>query len=377
MSANETVHTSASGGQKAGNDERYDLIPTEPWRRLAIHAGTRIPAGVPSYHRMMQHAWAFWSGEEMDEACDWPHLIAAAWEAMRIVDPARPPEWVIDDRRLGERYDCIPAEAARQLALHFGVGAKKYDDDNWLRGYDWRLTFAAANRHAEQYRAGETHDPETGSHHLIAFAWHMLVLDEFSRLYPQYDTRTATKQAAWCAAEQAWREEQSQHDGCADGGIWCAPQGAMINDITVHGVDELLDEAARRLGPRTVDAITAEHKAHHWIDVDGDRWQWVEDERGDGYAMWHTDLNRFSTARLAGIGFYGPFTEAEPAPRIADELTGNHKSADWYDKDHDHWRWIDDAHGAGWSMFCSRALGAWDTSRSETVRSFGPFTEAI
>jgi hypothetical protein len=370
MSANETVHTSASGGQKAGNDERYDLIPTEPLRRLALHAGIAVYGPRPgSFARMMSHAWAFWAGEEMDEACDWPHLMAAAWEAMRIVDPSRPPQWVIDDRRPGvARYDRIPADALRQLAKHFGVGARKYDDDNWLRGYDWRLSFAAANRHAEQFRAGETHDPETGSHHLIAFAWHMLVLDEFTRWYPQYDTRTATKRRLWIAAAQ-------QHEAA----VALEPIPDIVSASLAYAGSAPRRRLRRGVAPRT---IGPDDKQHHWIDNEGDRWQWVDDDLGAGYAIWHTYLNRFSTARAQSIGGeLGPFTEAAPAPRVATELTEAHKDAQWLDNMGVRSRWIwvgNEDCAAGWAIMTRlRPDCHTPPPYAPTVDVFGPFTEVL
>lgn len=111
MSRNEVRHVSATGGQKAGNDERYDLIPTEPWRLLA---------------------------------------------------------------------------------RHYGMGAKKYGDDNWRKGYDWRLSFAAMMRHAQQFWAGEDIDEETGSPHLVAVAWHAIAMTEWGWTHPEFDTRLTT-----------------------------------------------------------------------------------------------------------------------------------------------------------------------------------------
>ena len=111
MSTDETIETSATGGQKAGNDERYDLIPVEP---------------------------------------------------------------------------------LRLLAKHYGVGAKKYDDDNWRKGYDWRKSYAALSRHLNQFWAGEDIDKETGSPHIIAVAWHAFTLSEFMATHPEFDTRLKT-----------------------------------------------------------------------------------------------------------------------------------------------------------------------------------------
>lgn len=111
MSEGETIHTSSTGGQKAGNDERYDLIPAEP---------------------------------------------------------------------------------LRLLARHYSVGAKKYDDDNWRKGYDWKLSYAAMQRHANQFWAGEDIDTETGTPHIIAVAWHAFALAEFQQIHPEFDSRLKT-----------------------------------------------------------------------------------------------------------------------------------------------------------------------------------------
>lgn len=92
-----------------------------------------------------------------------------------------------------ERYDLIPTEPLRLLAKHYGVGSLKYDDDNWQKGYDWRLSYAALQRHVNQFWAGEDIDAETGSPHLIAAAWHCFTLTWFMAHRPEFDTRTTTK----------------------------------------------------------------------------------------------------------------------------------------------------------------------------------------
>ncbi|AXH46895.1 DUF5664 domain-containing protein [Mycobacterium phage Aminay] len=91
-----------------------------------------------------------------------------------------------------ERYDLIPAEPLRRLAEHYGRGALKYADDNWRKGYDWRLSFAALNRHLWQFWAGEDIDAETGTPHIIAVAWHAFTLAEFAEIHPEFDTRLTT-----------------------------------------------------------------------------------------------------------------------------------------------------------------------------------------
>lgn len=75
-----------------------------------------------------------------------------------------------------ERFDLIPEEFETALARHYGEGAKKYEDRNWERGYRWGLSYAALRRHLAAWVRGESYDPETGSHHLIAVAWHCVAL---------------------------------------------------------------------------------------------------------------------------------------------------------------------------------------------------------
>lgn len=78
------------------------------------------------------------------------------------------------------RFDMIPADSLWELAEQFGKGADKYpmvnDLDNWRNGYPWHLSFGAAFRHMTAAMGGEDIDAETGSKHVIAAAWHMLVL---------------------------------------------------------------------------------------------------------------------------------------------------------------------------------------------------------
>lgn len=88
-----------------------------------------------------------------------------------------------------ERYDLIPAEPLRLLAQHYGRGSKKYADRNWEAGYDWSLSFAALMRHAWAFWGGEDIDPETGTPHIIASAWHCFALAEYMNTHPEFDNR--------------------------------------------------------------------------------------------------------------------------------------------------------------------------------------------
>ena len=119
-----------------------------------------------------------------------------------------------------ERFDLIPVGPLTELAAHFGRGARKYDDHQWRKGYEWSKSYAAKQRHDNLFWAGFDYDvcendPEgcahidqhgqpyegaetdngstcynhTGSHHLDASNWHGFVLREFTMTHPEHDDR--------------------------------------------------------------------------------------------------------------------------------------------------------------------------------------------
>lgn len=45
-------------------------------------------------------------------------------------------------------------------------GAKKYDRDNWRKGFKYSRSIAAALRHIEAFNEGEDLDPESGLLHI-------------------------------------------------------------------------------------------------------------------------------------------------------------------------------------------------------------------
>lgn len=79
------------------------------------------------------------------------------------------------------RFSLIPSEFLWALAEHYGVGAHKYEDHNWEKGYKWSLSSDALQRHLHQWLLGEDNDQETGTHHLICVAWHACALFIFQR----------------------------------------------------------------------------------------------------------------------------------------------------------------------------------------------------
>lgn len=61
-----------------------------------------------------------------------------------------------------------------------GFGAQKYEAFNYLRGYDWSLSYDAVQRHLMLFWAGQNHDEESGLLHVAHAAWHCLALTSFS-----------------------------------------------------------------------------------------------------------------------------------------------------------------------------------------------------
>jgi hypothetical protein len=111
-------------------------------------------------------------------------------DEVRIVDPETGGE---KGQKLA-RYDLLPVEALRQVAIHYGLGARKYEDRNWEKGYAWGLSYGAAMRHLNDFWQGTDwdDDPTLGqpTRHLAAAAFHVLALLHFSTMNVGTDDRT-------------------------------------------------------------------------------------------------------------------------------------------------------------------------------------------
>ena len=65
------------------------------------------------------------------------------------------------------QYSLIPPETLTALAEVLTFGARKYAPNNWQLVQDGETRYLdAAFRHLEAFRSGETHDQESGLHHL-------------------------------------------------------------------------------------------------------------------------------------------------------------------------------------------------------------------
>lgn len=79
------------------------------------------------------------------------------------------------------RMDLIPPGPLMELAKVYGFGATKYDDHNYIKGYDWSLSYGAMQRHLMAWAMGEDIDPESGQLHLAHAAWHCFCLMLFGQ----------------------------------------------------------------------------------------------------------------------------------------------------------------------------------------------------
>ena len=92
-----------------------------------------------------------------------------------------------------ERYDLIPPEPIRLLAVLYGVGAKKYEERNWEKGLPYSNMYNSLMRHLDSWQKREEIDPDTGSLHLVSALWNIVGLIEFTQTHPEMDDRAPKK----------------------------------------------------------------------------------------------------------------------------------------------------------------------------------------
>lgn len=88
--------------------------------------------------------------------------------------------------RKRERFELLPWHVLDQVARVYAMGAEKYEDFNYLKGYDWSLSSGAMLRHIAAWMSGEDRDEESGEHHLAHACWHTLAL----LMFEKYDLGT-------------------------------------------------------------------------------------------------------------------------------------------------------------------------------------------
>ena len=91
-------------------------------------------------------------------------------------------EGIKNDRKDGkQRWELLPIPLLEEVVKVYTFGAQKYKPNSWQNLDDGYNRYKAALlRHLAAYEKGETHDPESGLHHLAHMAWNALAMLYFA-----------------------------------------------------------------------------------------------------------------------------------------------------------------------------------------------------
>lgn len=78
------------------------------------------------------------------------------------------------------QFHLFPADGLAEIGHVCTLGAKKYAPYNWERGMEWSRIYNSLMRHTFAFWNGETHDAETGRHHMAHAAWNAIALLVYS-----------------------------------------------------------------------------------------------------------------------------------------------------------------------------------------------------
>ena len=80
------------------------------------------------------------------------------------------------------RHDLIPPWVIDEIAKVYTYGTVKYDDDNWLKGLDWKKNvIGPLHRHLNKWLRGQDIDEESNCHHLAMVIWQCIALMLYQR----------------------------------------------------------------------------------------------------------------------------------------------------------------------------------------------------
>lgn len=88
-----------------------------------------------------------------------------------------------------EAYGLMPVGPLAEVARVYGYGEGKYASRNWEKGYSWRLSYDALQRHVNEFWAGRDTDVESGLNHLAHAVFHCFALMEWQHTHPEKDDR--------------------------------------------------------------------------------------------------------------------------------------------------------------------------------------------
>lgn len=88
------------------------------------------------------------------------------------------------------RMELLPSIPLEDIASVLTEGAKKYADNNWMRGMSWNKVLGCAERHLAKLKRGVDFDiGETECFHAAQVAINMIFLLQYYRTCPELDDR--------------------------------------------------------------------------------------------------------------------------------------------------------------------------------------------
>lgn len=96
------------------------------------------------------------------------------------------------------RYDLIPPSSLRRLAQTYAEGAKKYGDNNWLKGQPYSDILNHLINHIERFREGDRSED-----HLSHATWGMFALMHFEDNLPEMDNTYYRKCSGAIASKES------------------------------------------------------------------------------------------------------------------------------------------------------------------------------
>lgn len=112
------------------------------------------------------------------------YLLAATGGRSSAAHATRQNQARKDDKEKAARPELISAEAMLEMSRVLAAGAKRYEDHNWKKGFNYSRVVGALLRHLFAYVSGERCDPESGFSHLS----HVLCNAHFLVHYEQTKT---------------------------------------------------------------------------------------------------------------------------------------------------------------------------------------------
>jgi len=104
------------------------------------------------------------------------------------------------------RFDLIPPLAEKRTALHYGSGAKKYDEWNWSRGMPFSRFLASMKRHISAFERGEIDED-----HLAAVVFNANSIMHFQECGRDDLDDITPRVEAW----YKYREQKGNDDACS------------------------------------------------------------------------------------------------------------------------------------------------------------------